>query len=134
MRAILKRIPSIDNCTIGLMTIYDNKNFIEFECITLELPDRLNAKRISRIPSGIYTVRKYSSAKFPKTFEILNVKDRSNILIHTGNTTNDTLGCILVGSHIATHYEQPQTRIINSRDTLKELNLILPKEFYLTII
>ncbi len=37
------------------------------------------------------------SPKFGNTFEVTNVPNRSEILLHKGNITDDSHGCILVG-------------------------------------
>lgn len=66
-------------------------------CWTLEPQDRNNTKNISCIPVGQYTCQRYSSVKYPDTFEVQGVPDRSHILFHSGNTDDDTTGCILLG-------------------------------------
>jgi len=38
-----------------------------------------------------------TSPRFGETFEIKDVPGRSHILFHTGNTVEDTQGCILLG-------------------------------------
>ena len=52
----------------------------------------------SCIPAGHYTLTRtmYFKHGYP-TFEVTGVPHRSRILIHPGNTEEDTLGCILVG-------------------------------------
>ena len=70
-------------------------------CDTLELPYRDNKRSVSCIPTGEYKVR----MRYPResaTREYLHllvqeVKDRSYILFHRGNSAKDTRGCILVG-------------------------------------
>lgn len=66
-------------------------------CVTLELPWRSNRRNVSCIPSGDYKCTYYSSDRFPNAFLLHGVPDRSSILIHPGNTLNDTKGCILPG-------------------------------------
>lgn len=65
---------------------------------TLELPDLDNKPRQSCIPLGSYQgVRTQSAKAKGDTFVLINVPGRSAILIHPGNTTRDTQGCILIG-------------------------------------
>lgn len=64
-------------------------------CFTLELAWVGNQRSISCIPEGTYQVKKRVSAKFKDHFELLNVRDRSFILIHPGNNAKrDLKGCI----------------------------------------
>ena len=79
--------------TFGVMRI-NKKAF----CVTLELSDEQNAPFISSIPAQQYLCKRYSSTKYPDTFEITGVPGRSSILFHKGNTQKDTNGCILLGS------------------------------------
>ncbi len=65
--------------------------------VTLELPWKDNAKRVSSIPQGVYVCKRVQSPKFGNTFEVTGVEGRDRILFHGGNTTADSLGCILVG-------------------------------------
>lgn len=64
---------------------------------TLELPFKDNLPNISCIPQGLYNAVKYSSPAHPDVWEILNVPDRSAILMHVGNYAKDSKGCILLG-------------------------------------
>lgn len=80
------------NATYGLL-IHENKPL----CNTLELPWLNNARNISCIPAGAYTLTKYISPTHKHCFYISDVPNRSHILIHAGNKINDTKGCILVG-------------------------------------
>ena len=70
-------------------------------CDTLELPYRDNQRSISCIPVGDYKVRlRYPRESATRNYLHLlveDVKDRSYILFHRGNTAKDTRGCILVG-------------------------------------
>ena len=66
--------------------------------VTLELPWEENASRISCIPQGVYVCKRVMSPKFGDTFEVTGVPNRSAILFHGGNSTADTLGCILTGT------------------------------------
>ena len=70
-------------------------------CDTLELPYRDNQKSISCIPTGEYKVRirlpRESATRYYLHLLVQEVKDRSYILFHIGNSAKDTRGCILVG-------------------------------------
>lgn len=64
-------------------------------CKTIELPWRHNAPRISCIPEGIYRIRKRYSPRFLWHFEVLEVLERSAILLHPANDAAKELkGCI----------------------------------------
>lgn len=56
-----------------------------------------NQRNASCIPAGRYECRRVNSPKFGNTWEVSNVPGRSAILMHKGNTTLDTEGCILIG-------------------------------------
>ena len=85
-----------DESTIGELFI-NGERF----CDTLELPYRDNQRSVSCIPTGEYDVRlRYPRESATRNYLHLlvqNVKDRSYILFHRGNTAKDTRGCILVG-------------------------------------
>lgn len=105
MRLTVLRYSVCDNTTLGLLFI-DGK----FECYTLEdEPREVKVKGSTRIPSGTYEIKlrtegghhqRYSQ-KFPEFHKgMLHVQDVPNftwILIHIGNTDDDTEGCLLVG-------------------------------------
>ena len=73
----------------------------EFFCHTLELPYLDNQRSISCIPAGEYKARlrtaRESSTRDYLHLLVEDVKDRSYILFHRGNSAKDTRGCILVG-------------------------------------
>ena len=58
---------------------------------------------------------------------ILDVPNFSGIRIHSGNTENDTEGCILVGEN------KVIGKVINSRIIFNKLMSKLDKEFVITI-
>lgn len=64
---------------------------------TLERPWLNNKPYISCIPEGKYEVKWHNSPSKGWCWKLLNVSDRTNILIHVGNMEDDTEGCILVG-------------------------------------
>ena len=62
---------------------------------TIELPWKKNEKRVSCIPEGKYLLRKRYSLKFNWHIEVLNVENRSLILLHPANNAILELnGCI----------------------------------------
>ncbi len=85
-----------DNSTIGELFLNGEKM-----CDTLELPYRDNQRSISCIPTGEYKVRlrypRESATRDYLHLLVQDVKDRSYILFHRGNSAKDTRGCILVG-------------------------------------
>ena len=85
-----------DESTIGELFV-NGERF----CDTLELPYRDNQRSVSCIPIGEYNVRlRYPRESATRNYLHLlvqDVKDRSYILFHRGNTAKDTRGCILVG-------------------------------------
>ena len=75
--------------------LIDNTNGVPF-AVTLEQPWRNNSRFVSCIPADTYTCVEYTSSKFPNTYEVTGVMERSSILLHKGNYVDDTGGCILV--------------------------------------
>jgi len=67
----------------------------KFICCTIELPWKENEKRVSCIPEGKYLLRKRYSRKFQWHIEVVDVKNRSFILLHPANNAQKELnGCI----------------------------------------
>ena len=128
----LKRTNKSDIQTMGEMSVLDGNENI-FSCKTIELPWRDNKINISCIPEGKYKVKKRYSDKYGHHFHILNVPDRSLILIHAGNYYSQTKGCILVGSEHTDINSDGVCDVVNSRFTLEKLNQILPENFEITI-
>lgn len=111
-----------------------------FECYTLELPFKLNKKRISSIIPSSYICRIKKSPKFGNVYEIQSVKERGDILIHAGNFAGDvekgyktdSHGCILVGDCV--EKIGGQKMIKNSKSTLnKFMEFMNGEEFILNI-
>lgn len=90
------RFSETEDGTYGVMEF----NGVPF-CLTLEPNDRGNGHN-SRIPPGRYICKRHSGPKYKNTWEITDVPNRTAILFHRGNTEDDSLGCILVGSSLAT--------------------------------
>lgn len=107
MKITLKRIAFKSTYTIGKMYIDE-----QYFCDTLEDFNRdinhngifdNNEKKIygeTAIPFGTYEVIVNYSNKFKRELPLLlNVPYFEGIRIHRGNTSKDTLGCILVGEN-----------------------------------
>jgi len=108
MRLTLKRIANRKDYCIG--KLYINGKYF---CDTLEDVDRglddsmseekikqLKVKGQTAIPVGIYTVLLTYSPKYQKIMPLINnVKCYSGIRIHSGNSSKDTDGCLLVGKN-----------------------------------
>jgi hypothetical protein len=92
-----------------------------------------NQRSISCIPTGTYSVVKRTSDKYGTHFQLLNVPDRSMILIHSGNYFSHTLGCILVGSGYQDINQDNVRDIIESKNTLVKLYAMMPDKFDLNI-
>ena len=118
-----------DNGTFGVLLIDG-----EVACVTLEDYNRQNANNVSCIPAGQYICKRYSSPKYPNTFEVTQVQDRSYILFHPGNTDDDTAGCILLGSKFG--WLGDNKAILESRTAFDNFitNFGTDKEFRLTIV
>lgn len=134
MELILNRIFKGTNYTIG--NLYVNN---EYFCDTLEDADRnlssdmteteisnIKIKSKTAIPTGTYKITmdvispKFSKSSTYKSINgklprLLNVKGFDGILIHIGNTNEDTDGCILVGQNTQTG------KVLNSKTTFFNL-------------
>ena len=135
MNIYLRRIAKRDTYTIGQLEIAGKRI-----CDTLEdkdrgLTDRQPEDVIKRIkvhgetaiPTGTYRVDmdsvspRFGSVAFYKQVcggklpRLVGVKGFQGVLIHAGNTAQDTHGCILVGQN-----KQVGT-VLNSRDTFEHL-------------
>lgn len=100
-------------------------------CLTLELPWNDNDPDTSCIPKGEYQFIRHDSPKFPHTWQIVGVPDRDGILIHNGNTEDDTHGCIIVGDSMGKIDGLPA--VLNSVKTLDMLRGIIPDSGTITI-
>jgi hypothetical protein len=96
MQLTLVRIAQSEKGTFGVL----RDGAIPF-AVTCEEPWRDNAPTISCIPVGRYTCLRVVSPHFGDVFEVMNVPGRTHVLLHKGNTTDDTHGCILVAEEFA---------------------------------
>lgn len=139
MKLLLDRFFKGPKYTVGHLYI-DGKYF----CDTIEDVDRglldsmslaeIQSKKIpseTAIPRGTYKVTldvvspKYSKRDFyikvckGKVPRLLNVKGFEGILIHAGNTEEDSAGCLLVGMNLE------RGKVLKSQETFRKLYKIL---------
>lgn len=97
MQLKLNRIFKTNTFTIG--ELYINEKYVTD---TLEDRVRPEGEKVygkTAIPEGKYEIELTHSSRFKKILpEILNVPNFSGIRIHTGNSSKDTEGCIIVGT------------------------------------
>ena len=138
MEILVKRLYKKSEYTIGKMYING-----EYFCDTVEDCDRgltqtmtsqqVAVKKVSgktAIPIGRYRVVLSYSNKFKKTLPLLkDVLGFGGIRIHSGNTAEDSLGCIIVGEN------KIKGVVINSRATMERLMAKLrgQKDIFITI-
>lgn len=91
-----------------------------FTCYTVELPWRDNQRMVSCIPLGAYVCKPemYNRGGY-MAYELQEVPNRSEILIHVANAPNDLAGCIGVGKSFG--WIGMQYGVISSGDTFKAL-------------
>ena len=128
----LKRIAKKADYTIGRL---EDENGVKI-CDTLEPTWRnykggeLKVPRKSAVPEGTYPVVITKSWKFGKYLPLLvGVPGFEGIRIHSGNTSKDTDGCILVGQNLE------KGKVLMSRITLERLMKLIENEkrVFLTI-
>lgn len=130
MKLLLKRIALKSTYTIGRLFV-DGKYF----CDTLEPTvrdlnrngffDNGEQKQFGKtaIPYGTYNVTLTLSPRFGRILPLLHgVQDFAGVRIHSGNTEEDTQGCILVG------YNRAVGKVLDSRKTEQRLiNMMLDR-------
>lgn len=94
--------------TFGLL-FYGDK----FVSDTLEKPWRDNAHDVSCIPLGSYEIE-HAVHSHGEVYEVKNVPNRTNIMLHPFNYSHQSRGCIGVGMKF-------KGQLIESRKTLDEL-------------
>ena len=136
MRIELVRIAFKDTYTIGKLYV-DGTYF----CDVLEDKDRgldssmteseileKKVKGQTAIPTGHYNIDITYSPKYKRMMPLLlDVKGFSGIRIHSGNTSKDTEGCIIVGKN------KQVGMVLESRDTYKRLFEMMQGEKNITI-
>ena len=108
----LIRVEEAEDGTFGVMLINDH-----VFCVTLEPPDLDNRSNVSNIPPGMYNLKRVNSPKYGMTFTIMDVPGRDYILIHSGNVTRHTKGCVLIAQYFGKL--QGERAVLNSGKTFK---------------
>ena len=131
---VLQRDVSTEYSVTGCKGVFSENG--QKICDTLELHEEQNKRRESHIPIGKYLCKIVQSPKFGRVYEVTNVPNRGNVLIHWANFAGDTdidgnkdgisdyvsdlLGCIAVGNGYANIKRKDgkmQFGIINSKKT-----------------
>jgi len=126
---ILTRGHKSNDVTLGFLQI---EGAYHDPIYTLENPWRDNAKKVSCIPDGSYPCKPFSGTRYKNVWHVSGVPDRSAILIHYGNTTEDTEGCVLIGLNAGRLKLKPA--VLDSVKAIQYLRSLLgQKEFILTV-
>ena len=129
MKLTLKRIALRQTYTIGKLYIDD-----EYFCDTLEDTVRdfnkdgkfnngeKKIKGKTAIPYGTYEIKWTYSPRFKKyTPQLMNVPSFEGIRIHSGNSSTDTEGCLLLGEN------KKVGMVLNSRATINKFYPLIKK-------
>ena len=92
------------------------------DTMSLEEIQKIKIKSNTCIPYGTYNITITYSPRFKKNLPLLNnVKGFDGIRIHSGNTPQDTEGCVLLG------FNKIKGQVINSKDTVNRFIDIVQK-------
>jgi len=103
----------------------------ELLAYTIELPWRQNARRVSCVPEGVYTLRKRYSEKFKWHLVLLEVPERSGILIHPANdAVKELQGCIapvtsVIGEGRGTGSRAAMRKVLEAYDSFRGKNPVI---------
>jgi hypothetical protein len=129
----LERIHQFDDCTIGILSCEGS-----IQCYILELPYKDNKNYISSIPVGRYKCIHFDGVQYKDVWQLLDVPNRSAILIHWGNWATNTRGCLIAGSNFGKL--KGKNAVLNSKVALNSLKKFIGRDeegklnsFYLRI-
>ena len=135
IRVLIERLwQEEDKQTLGRIQVLNDNGGAILNGYCLELPDKNNAVRISRILEGDYNVSRRTSPKYGNHFHILDVEGRTLILIHAGNYYTETEGCVLVGYDYADINHDGLYDVTQSKKFLNKMLELLPGTFALRIV
>ena len=136
MRIELVRIAFKDTYTIGKLYV-DGKYFSDvLEDVDRGLDSSMTESEIlekkvkgqTAIPTGHYVINITYSPKYKRMMPLLlDVKGFSGIRIHSGNSSKDTEGCLLVGKN------KKVGMVLESRDTYQQLFKMMEGQKEITI-
>jgi hypothetical protein len=73
-------------------------------CYALELPQRANSCDISAVPDGSYSGFPKLSSNNGRIIVLQGMPNRDLVQLHAGNTVDDAVGFIILGSsHVQEH-------------------------------
>ena len=121
--------------TLGRLTCTRNDGETVFSCRTIELPDRNNETRRSRIPNGRYVAEVVTSSPafdYPHVWihdeGRVYAAGRGGIKVHVANFARQLEGCVGVGREFVDLDEDGLVDVTDSEATLKELVDVMPKK------
>lgn len=129
----INRSITTEKNTLGFVILSNTRGKIIFNCVSLELPFLSNKKGISCIPTGTYKAIKTKSQSRGDVLILKQVPNRTSILVHIGNYSKDTLGCILVGRNIEYSEGTGEHYITQSRLTMSALLSVCANELFIVI-
>lgn len=95
----------------------------ELKLYTVEPPYNNNIVNESAIPAGIYDVGRLVLPAEDDKWQVMNVNERTEIMIHAGNRAIESKGCIIVGTHLGC--VEGEWAVMDSLDAMIELGSAL---------
>jgi len=105
----LQRFIEHRESTVGQLFINDYPHFY-----TLEQNWENNNRNVSCIPGDEYSMVLYYSERHGRTYKIMGVPMRDGIIFHSGNTSKDTKGCVLLGLR----YDKSERMVTSSKKAM----------------
>lgn len=135
----MRRFEHSEHHTFGILTLYDENQGKQGQLFTLELPLSGNRRNESCIMPGMYLVERHQSPSKGDCYRVReldgqHVEGRTHILIHKGNYTRDTLGCILPGMGMADINKDGDWDVTSSAVAMANIRKWQPESFYLHIL
>lgn len=126
MNIVVERFEYSDKSTIGRLLIDDVLYCYTLEDVDRRLEDTPDAKIAGEtaIPRGVYKVIIDFSNRFKAEMpHLLDVPGFTGVRIHSGNSSEDTEGCLLVGSSFSKDW------VSNSRATFQNIFDIMEEAY-----